>query len=109
MAAIHSDFTLDNLITRPDSTPSSGNPRDNEFLENNRTPFKADFADIEVGAGALRTVIVARQSSLKDVGVRLESDGPLASVRAAGVAVAAVAQGAVAFESARPLPELFPT
>lgn len=90
MAAVHSDFSLDKP-NNPDGTPSSGNPRDNEFLENNHTPFKADFADIEVGTGALRTVILARQPSLDDVGGRLETDGAVALAgMSAAVATAAV-------------------
>jgi len=89
MAAVHSDFNLDKP-NNPDGTPSSGNPRDNAFLENNHTPFKADFADIEVGTGALRTVILARQPLLDDVSGRLETDGAVAHAGlSAAVATAA--------------------
>jgi hypothetical protein len=101
LAAVHSDFNLDKL-NNPDGTPSSGNPRNNEFLENNHTPFEASFADIEVGTGALRTVILARQPSLDDVGGRSESRGIIAEP-GVSTAVATATQLSTPPESIAPI------
>jgi hypothetical protein len=65
LAAVHSDFPLDKP-NHPDGTASSGNPVANRFVQNHHSEFNAGFADIEVGSGALETVIAARQAFADD-------------------------------------------